>query len=104
MKLMILCAAMFAAMASAPAPVPVAIENYAFKAPTVAVPVGTTVVWRNSDDDPHTVTAENGSFDSKGLGNGDSYRHTFSKPGRYAYRCALHPFMRGVVVVTGSGK
>jgi plastocyanin len=104
MKLLILSAAVVVAMASARGPVPVAIENYAFKAPTVTVPVGSTVVWRNSDDDPHTVTAENGSFDSKGLANGDSYRHTFVKPGRYAYRCALHPFMRGVVVVRRAGK
>lgn len=93
-----------AAMLAATAPAHIAIDNYAFRASSLTVPVGTTVVWKNGDDDPHTVTADDGSFDSKGLGNGDTYKHAFSKPGRYAYHCALHPFMRGVVIVTEAAR
>ena len=83
-------------------PVHVAIDNYAFKAPTITVGVGSTVIWKNGDDDPHTVTADDNSFDSSGLDNGATYSRTFTKPGRYAYHCKLHPFMKGVVIVAGS--
>lgn len=87
-----------------PAPVvKIAIDDYAFKPATVRVAPGTSIVWTNGDDDPHTVTADDGSFDSKGLGQGDTYARTFSKAGTYAYHCAAHPFMKGVVIVEGSG-
>ena len=62
---------------------------------------GTGVSWSNEDDDPHTVTADDRSFDSKGLGQGETYRRVFAVPGRYPYHCAAHPFMKGVVIVTG---
>ena len=77
----------------------VSIDGYAFKAPTVTIATGTAVVWKNMDDDPHTVTADDGSFDSKGLGQGDTYRHVFTKSGTYPYHCSAHPYMKGTVVV-----
>jgi plastocyanin len=85
----------------ASAPVNVVIEDYSFKAPSITVSAGTEIDWTNKDDDPHTVTADDGSFDSKGLGQGDVYKHVFTTPGRYPYHCAAHPFMKGVVIVTG---
>ena len=88
---------------AAPSTVPthaVAIADYAFKDPAITVAPGTQVTWTNKDDDPHTVTADDGSFDSKGLGQGDSYSHIFQKPGRYPYHCSAHPFMKGVVIVS----
>lgn len=97
-------AATYPAAHSDPASKAVAISDYAFKPATVTVAAGTKVVWTNEDDDPHTVTADDGSFDSKGLGQGDSYSRVFAKPGRYTYHCAAHPFMKGVVIVTkGAG-
>jgi plastocyanin len=90
---------------SAAVSVSVSIQDYAFVAPSITIAPGTTVVWTNKDDDPHTVTADDGSFDSKGLGQGDSYAHVFATAGRYPYHCAAHPFMKGVVIVAeGSGK
>jgi plastocyanin len=77
----------------------VAIDGYAFKAPKVTIATGTAVVWKNNDDDPHTVTADDGSFDSKGLGQGDTFRHVFAKAGTFPYHCSAHPYMKGVVVV-----
>jgi plastocyanin len=79
------------------------IDNYAFKDPTITVTAGTTVVWKNLDDDPHTVTATNGLFDSKGLAQGDTFAYQFTKPGEYAYYCKVHPMMRGTVIVKESG-
>ncbi|HXW76346.1 MAG TPA: cupredoxin family copper-binding protein [Candidatus Eremiobacteraceae bacterium] len=99
-------AAGFAALFLAAAPakpaaaVRVSIADYAFKPAVVTIVAGTPVIWTNQDDDPHTVTADDGSFDSKGLGQGDTYRRAFVKPGRYPYHCAVHPFMKGTIVVT----
>ncbi|HME82070.1 MAG TPA: cupredoxin family copper-binding protein [Candidatus Eremiobacteraceae bacterium] len=80
----------------------VVIDGYAFKAPKVTIVAGTAVVWKNQDDDPHTVTADDGSFDSKGLGQGDTFRYVFVKPGTYPYHCSAHPYMKGVVIVETS--
>ena len=87
---------------SAASDVHVSIDNYAFKAPSVTIAPGTAVVWKNQDDDPHTVTADDGSFDSKGLGQGDTFRHVFTKPGKYQYHCSVHPYMKGTVIVGAS--
>jgi plastocyanin len=90
------------ASASAASDVHVSIDNYAFKAPSVTIAPGTAVVWKNQDDDPHTVTADDGAFDSKGLGQGDTFRHVFTKPGKYPYHCSAHPYMKGTVIVGAS--
>jgi plastocyanin len=78
----------------------VAIKGYAFKASEVKICAGNAVEWKNDDEDPHTVTAADGSFDSKSLGQGDKFRHVFQASGRFAYYCAVHPFMKGAVVVS----
>ena len=78
----------------------VVIRGFAFAPASVTVPVGTTVTWTNSDQDAHTVTATGGAFRSPTLGTGDTYRFTFTKPGRYDYLCTIHPFMTATVVVT----
>ncbi|HET9256773.1 MAG TPA: cupredoxin family copper-binding protein [Pseudonocardiaceae bacterium] len=78
----------------------VAIQNFAFAPGTVTVKAGTTVTWTNQDQDPHTVSAMNGSFHSQTLSTGQSYRHTFTTPGRFDYLCTIHPFMTATVVVT----
>ena len=77
----------------------VQIENYTFKPASVTIPVGATVTWKNLDDDPHTATADDGSFNSKGLAQGDTYSHAFTKPGTYRYHCTVHPFMQATIIV-----
>ncbi|WP_204073833.1 cupredoxin domain-containing protein [Planotetraspora phitsanulokensis] len=78
----------------------VAIKNFAFAPAAVKVPVGTTVTWTNTDEEPHTVSATSGPFRSGTLMTGATYRYTFTKPGKYRYLCTIHPFMLGTVVVT----
>jgi plastocyanin len=78
----------------------VAITNFAFSPATVTVKAGTTVTWTNKDEEAHTVTAQDKSFASPALDAGQTYTHTFTKPGTYAYLCTIHPFMTAVVVVT----
>jgi plastocyanin len=97
MKHLVLAALIAAAPApSAPA---VAIKDFAFAPATVTVIAGQTVRFVNRDEEAHTVTAKDGSFDSGGLDTGASWTHRFDRPGRYAYFCSLHPYMTGTIVV-----
>lgn len=89
------------APSGAPADAVVHIADFAYKPPTVTIHTGQTVLFVNDDGDAHTVTATDKSFDSGGLDTKDQWRHTFAKPGKYEYFCALHPTMKAVVVVTG---
>jgi plastocyanin len=77
----------------------VAISDFAFKPVTLTVPVGETVRFVNRDQEAHTVSAADGSFDSGGLDTGGSWVHRFTKPGRYTFFCELHPYMKGAIVV-----
>ena len=92
------------APAAAPAASSVMIMNYAYSPATLTVPVGTTVTWTNDDQAPHTVTSSSGpaKLDSPQLAQGDTWSFTFTKPGTYAYYCAVHPDMKGTVTVTAS--
>jgi predicted lipoprotein with Yx(FWY)xxD motif/plastocyanin len=76
------------------------IADFDFSPPTTTVPVGTTVTWTNSGDAPHTVTADDGSFDSGSLANGGTFSQVFATAGTFAYHCAIHSQMVGSVVVT----
>ena len=77
----------------------VAIDNFSFNPPTVTVPAGTTISWVKHDDVPHTVTANDHSFSSKGLDTDVRFSRVFTAPGTYAYFCAVHPHMTGQVIV-----
>jgi plastocyanin len=76
------------------------IDNFAFTPKELAVKAGTTVVFRNHDDIPHSVVGSEGEFHSKALDTDDSFSFTFAKAGTYAYSCGLHPRMQGKIVVT----
>ena len=83
----------------APDDEPVTIVDLAFSPADVEVPSGTTVTWHNEGAAMHTVTAEDGSFDSGFLASGATWSRTFGDAGTYAYVCSLHPGMAGRVVV-----
>ncbi len=83
---------------SAPA-ASVKIDNFVFGPQTLTVPVGTTVVWTNSDDIPHTSVSTEGVFKSKVLDTDEKFSYTFTKAGTYPYYCTIHPKMTGKVVV-----
>jgi plastocyanin len=78
----------------------VQIKNFAYAPATLRVRPGATVRWTNEDSAPHTASAANGSFTSPTLRLRQGYSKRFTRPGRYSYLCALHPGMRGAVVVT----
>ena len=76
------------------------IRDFAFAPSSISVPLGSTVTWRNAGAAPHTVTSEDGSFDSEMISAGGSWTRTFETAGTFTYVCAFHPQMEGVVEVT----
>jgi plastocyanin len=88
-----------AARALAAGPARVEIQDFRYGPTEVTVPVGTRVTWTNHDEEPHTITSATGAFGSTGLGHDETFTQTFTRPGRYAYFCALHPQMKATVVV-----
>jgi plastocyanin len=76
----------------------VSIVDFAFEPATLEVSAGTTVVWTNTGQAPHTVT---GDFaDSGVLESGQTFSHTFAETGEFGYVCAIHPQMTGTVRVS----
>ena len=65
----------------------------------VLVRVGQRVEWINSDPTVHTVTADDGSWGSELIQEGQRYSRIFDQAGRFPYHCIPHPMMKGVVVV-----
>ena len=65
----------------------------------IEISAGGTVTWTNNDPLVHTITADDGSWDSGPIEPGKSWSHTFTQPGEYAFHCTPHPFMKSVVVV-----
>ena len=83
----------------------VKLVNTTFAPAQLTIKMGTTVVWTSEDDAPHTVTADDGSFDSGNMKKGDSFKFTFTKAGQYPYYCAYHGTaggggMAGTITVT----
>lgn len=65
---------------------------------------GTTILWPNVGRSAHTVTADDGSWNSGSIDPGRTFRTTFSSPGTYRYFCVPHGGpggrgMAGVVLV-----
>src|SRR4051795_4993923 len=68
----------------------VSIKDFAFDPKTISVNVGDTITWTNDGPSPHTVSADDGSFDSGNLDKGATFSHTFDKAGTFAYYCKYH--------------
>jgi plastocyanin len=79
------------------APVPVSIGFDSVAPQHLDVLLGDTVTWTNASVRTHTVTADDGSFDSGRLIPDDTYSRTFTVAGDVAYHCVIHPFIRGDV-------
>lgn len=77
----------------------VSIKDLAYTPASVNVTVGGTVTWSNDDDRDHTVRSTDGTVDSGNISPGKTFSHTFKTAGKFSYGCALHPRMKGTVVV-----
>ena len=83
----------------------VKISNFQFSPKVLTVTPGTTVEWVN-EAGRHTVEADDGSFKSDVLKQGDKFEHKFDKPGSFAYHCEFHgekggKDMAGKIIVRG---
>ena len=65
---------------------------------TVASPRD-TVVWINRDVVPHTATANDGTWGSRELQEGESWEMAVGDSGVQDYFCEFHPHMKGVLEV-----
>src|SRR5919202_1386393 len=91
----------------------VSIGDNFYSPPTTTVQAGQTVTWTYSTGSSfHTVTANNGAFDSSPgcpanpgscMNPGDSYSHTFTTLGTFGYHCKVHGLaMSGTIVVVAA--
>jgi plastocyanin len=80
----------------------VEIVDFAYDPDPVTIQEGGKVIWINRDPEPHTATADDGSFDTGTLEEGKLKSETFKEPGEYPYFCEIHPQMRGTVEVVES--
>jgi plastocyanin len=77
----------------------VRIADFAFAPDALSAEVGQSVKWTNQDGAAHTVTADDGAFDSGSLARGKAFSFAFDQAGTYAYHCNIHPRMKGTVTV-----
>lgn len=89
------------AVPAAPARIEIDISGFAFSPEELTIAVGTEVVWTNGDSAKHTVTANEGAFDSPVLEEGDTFSFVFTTPGTFAYFCNFHPDMTATITVEG---
>lgn len=77
----------------------VELKDFSFNPKTITVKVGDKVTIKNSDIAGHSVTADDKSFDSGVLNQGESTTVTFDKAGTFGFHCTPHPNMTLTVVV-----
>jgi plastocyanin len=77
----------------------VRIDDLRFPAGAIAAELTVPVRFDNADDVAHTVTSDDGLFDSGPLEPGKSFSYAFSRRGTFRYHCEIHPAMKGSVVV-----
>ena len=79
----------------------VSMKNSTFSPATLGFAVGGTVTWINEDNMIHTVTADDGSFDSGDIQPGATFKRAFTIPGTVPYHCTYHRGMTGSVTAGG---
>ena len=77
----------------------IVIQNFAFSPARLTVANGTRITVTNGDSATHTLTAKDGSFDTKRLKGGQSATITPTTAGTFPYYCQIHNYMTGTLVV-----
>jgi plastocyanin len=95
-------------VAAAAATVTIVIRDHAFVPRTVHVKAGQKIVWRNTDQDAHTVTSGANNVDdgrwksSPPIPDGETFTLRLAHRGRYTYFCEPHQYeasMHGTIVI-----
>ncbi len=75
-------------------------SGFVFVPAKLNIQKGDTVVWSNPTAVNHTVTADDGSFDSGDFGQGKTFKQTFNQSGvTVTYKCQDHPGQVGTINV-----
>lgn len=86
--------------ASAGGKVEIVMKGLLFEPKDVTVKAGTTVTWKNNEDIPHNVVAEEGAeFQSDTFGKDGTFDFEANRPGVVKYVCTIHPGMQGTLTV-----
>jgi plastocyanin len=73
-----------------------------FSLTSLTVAPGADVKVENEGENPHTVTADDGAFDTDTIGPGSSGSFPAPMdPGDYTFHCSIHPSMTGTLTVQG---
>lgn len=76
------------------------IKNFAFAPATLTVKPGSTVSVKNEDGVTHTLSSTTGRFNTGNVASDHTVRFTApTTPGTYPYRCNIHQYMTGTLVV-----
>jgi len=76
----------------------VIIKQMHFDPSQLTIQSGGTVEWKNEDIFSHTVTADDGSFDSGLIAPGGSWQMTVKRAGKIGYHCRPHPNMTATLI------
>ncbi|WP_369184930.1 cupredoxin domain-containing protein [Streptomyces sp. Y1] len=79
----------------------ITIKNFQFQPADLTVHAGQSITVVNEDSTPHTVTADDKSFDTKDISGGATV--TFTAPtttGPHPYICSIHQYMHATLTVS----
>jgi plastocyanin len=75
----------------------VTIQSNSYNPESLTIKVGNTITWTNNDSYAHTITSDNGAFESNNIVGGGTYGFTFKTVGTYSYHCRIHSVATGDV-------
>jgi|SRR5438128_860767 len=113
-KLFLACAIaipglLFVPLAASAANSPAQIVNCAATTPwcfspdPIRITAGSTVTWTNATAPTHTATSDTGVWNTGNIAaGGTSSAVSFPTAGTFPYHCAIHPSMRGSVIVSAA--
>jgi plastocyanin len=78
------------------------IKRTGFVPASVTINQDDSITWTNNDTIDHQVVANGGQFASAVLKPGKSYTRAFRSGGTFRYHDALHPTLKGTVIVRGA--
>src|SRR5947209_20558154 len=67
----------------------VSVQDEVFVPPQVEFVAGNTLTWSSDGAEQHTITADDGSFDSVIINTGDTFAFTFDSSGSYSRYCQI---------------
>jgi plastocyanin len=83
---------------------PISISSTGFSPQTLTVTAGDMVTWSNADTQPHTATADKGSFDTGPIAPGKVATVTFLEAGAFTYADQDEPRDTGTIIVIAAAQ